>query len=118
MNLFLNPQGGFVLRFPENLEKPSADARDPDQEMIHIEEGDENDKDQQKGEEKDEKKVDLKKVLKCERGEDKDHQDDEKIIDPRNNQGSQAFGHADPGHPIEEIGIGEFSKFGRKDHQG
>jgi len=50
--------------------------------MIHIEEGDENDKDQEKSKENDNGKVDLENVLKCERGEQKDHQDDEKIIDP------------------------------------
>jgi hypothetical protein len=73
--------------------------------MIHIEEDEENDKDQKKSKEKDKKKADLEKVLKCERGEQKDHKDDEKIIDPRSNQGSQPFGHAQLPDPIEEIGI-------------
>jgi hypothetical protein len=86
--------------------------------MIHIEEDKENDKDQEKSKEEDKKKADFEKVLKCERREQKDHQDDEKIIDPRSNQGSQPFGHADPTNPVEEIGIGEFSKFGGKDHEG
>jgi len=86
--------------FSEDLEDASADIREQDQETIHIEEGDENQKDQEKGKEKDKKKVDLEKVLKCERGEQKDRQDDEKIIDPRSNQGSQPFGHADPTDPI------------------
>jgi hypothetical protein len=56
--------------------------------MIHIEEDEENDKDQEKSKEEDKKKADLEKVLKCERREQEDHQDDEKIIDPRSNQGS------------------------------
>jgi hypothetical protein len=64
--------------------------------MIHIEEDEQNDKDQEKGKEQDKKKVDLEKVLKCKRGEQKDHEDDEKIIDPRSNQGSQPFCHANP----------------------
>jgi len=68
--------------------------------MIHIEEDEENNKDQKKGNEKDKEKVDLEKVLKCKRGEQKDHEDDEKIIDPRNNQGSQSFCHANPTHLV------------------
>jgi hypothetical protein len=85
--------------------------------MIHIEEDEESDKDQQKRKEEDKKKPDLEKVLKCERGEEKDHQNDEKIIDPRGNQGSQPFGHADPPDPVEQIRIGEFSQLGREDHE-
>jgi len=82
MNFSLNPEGGFALFFSENLEKASADFGDKGQDIIHIEEDQENNKDQQKGKEKDKEKVDLKKVLKCKRGKEKDHQDDEKIIDP------------------------------------
>jgi hypothetical protein len=118
MNFSLNPEGGFALFFSENLEKASADIGDEGQEIIHVEEDQENDEDQEKGKKKDKHDVDPKKVLKCKRGKEKDHQDDEKIIDPRNNQGSQPFGHADPADPIEEIGIGEFSEFGGKDHEG
>src|SRR4030042_6026670 len=98
MNFFLDPYGRFALFFSENLEDASADIRDQDQETIHIEEGDENQKDQEKGKEKDKEKVDLEKVLKCERGEQEDHEDDEKIVDPRSNQRSQPFCHANPTH--------------------
>jgi hypothetical protein len=38
-----------------------------------MEENEENDKDQEKSNEEDKKKADLEKVLKCERGEQKDH---------------------------------------------
>jgi hypothetical protein len=86
--------------FSKDLEEASPAIRDQDQETIHIEEGDENQKNQEKGEKEDEKKIYLEKVLKPERGKQKDHQDDEKIIDPRSNQRSQPFGHADPTKPI------------------
>jgi hypothetical protein len=75
-----------------------------------MEENEENDKDEEKRQEKDQKKIHLEKVLKPERGKQKDHQDDEKIIDPRNNQGGQPFCHADSTHLVYKIGIRELSE--------
>ena len=82
MNFFLDPQEGLALFSSNELKYFPADIGNQGQQMIHIEEGDENDKDQEKSKENDNGKVDLENVLKCERGEQKDHQDDEKIIDP------------------------------------
>lgn len=100
MNLFLNPSGWFALFFSKDLEDAPPAIRDQGQQMIHIKEGEEDDKDQEKGKEEDKKKIHREKVLKPERGKEKDHQDDEKIIDPRSNQGSQPLCHADSTHPV------------------
>ena len=86
--------------------------------MIHIEKDEQNDKDQEKGKEENKKKIYLEKILEAERGKEKDYQNDEKIIDPRGNQGSHPFGHGEPTNPIQEIGVRKFSEFGREDHEG
>lgn len=100
MNLFLNPERGSALFFSNDRKYSSPDAGDQGQEMIHMKEDEQNDKDQEKRQDEDKKKSDLEKALECEGGKEKDHQNDEKIIDPGRDQGSQPFCHADPSDPI------------------